>query len=165
MAKSPRALVAYLRSDVGQKTFRYAATSIIAVAISLVVGVFCQRVLRFSWLWAQVSANLAATPPSYFLNRMWVWQRKERSSIWREVVPFWTIAIVQFAISVWFVGRAEGWVHSLTNNENLRTVGFVFSSLSIYGVMWVGKFILFNKVLFAHKAPASVGEAVAEAAR
>ena len=96
---------------------------------------------------------------------MWVWQRKDRSSIWREVVPFWTIAILQFFISVWFVGQSEGWVNEITTNKNLRTAGFAFSSLFIYGIMWVGKFILFNRVLFAHRhPPGHTPEVVAEAA-
>jgi putative flippase GtrA len=160
---SVRAAVTYARSDLGRKAVRYVMTSVVGVVVSLTVGIFCQRVLGMRWLWAQVCANLAATPPSYFLNRMWVWQRKDRSSIWREVVPFWTIAIVQFFISVWFVGQSEGWVNKLTSNDNLRTAGFAFSSLFIYGIMWVGKFILFNRVLFAHKhvaeaAPLAVTE-------
>ena len=67
------------------------------------------------------------------------------------------------AISLVFVQWAQGVVERSTESHLLRTLGIMFNSLFIYGVMWVAKFMFFNKVLFAHRPmPAALEAAVDE---
>ena len=55
------------------------------------------------------TANLIAVacgiPPSYLGNRRWVWQRRGRGDVAREVVPFWAMSIAGLILSTWLVGH------------------------------------------------------------
>ena len=68
----------------------------------------------------------------------------------REVIPFWGIAVVQFVISVIVVGALQHEVEQKVASKDVRTLILLAISITVYGVMWVGKFILFNRVLFRH---------------
>jgi putative flippase GtrA len=150
---SPATIISYARTDLGRKTVRYAAVSVIAIAISLVTNALCYGVLRWDKTPSQLAAFVTSTIPSYYLNRAWVWGKNGKSSLHREVIPFWGIGIVQLVISLAFVRWAQGLVENATDSHGVRTLGFLFNNLCIYGVMWVGKFVFFNKILFVHKTP------------
>jgi putative flippase GtrA len=148
---SPATIVSYTRTDLGRKTVRYAAVSVIAIAVSLVTNTLCYGVLRWDKTPSQLAAFVTSTIPSYYLNRAWVWRKNGKSSLHKEVIPFWAIGIIQLAISLAFVRWAQGVVENATDSHGIRTIGFLFNNLCIYGVMWVGKFMFFNKILFVHK--------------
>lgn len=150
---SPRKLVAFARSETGRKTVKYAAVSLVAIAVSqLTLGV-CYGLFHMKSTPSQLVAFVTSTIPSYFLNRQWVWGKGGKSHFWREVAPFWGLGLLQLLISLSFVRWAQGLVENATESHGLRTIGFLFNNLFIYGVMWVGKFMLFNKVLFVHRDP------------
>ena len=148
---SPAAIVSYTRTDLGRKTVRYAAVSVIAIAISLLTNALCYGALRWAKTPSQLAAFVTSTIPSYYLNRAWVWRKNGRSSLQKEVIPFWGIGIIQLVISLAFVRWAQGIVENATGSHMIRTAGFLFNNLFIYGVMWIGKFVIFNKILFVHK--------------
>ena len=45
-------------------------------------------------------ANVVATIPSYFLNRMWVWGKGGRSHVMKEIVPFWVMSAIGITVSI-----------------------------------------------------------------
>jgi putative flippase GtrA len=151
----PRSLRAYLRSDLGRRSLRYVAMSGVAVVVSQVVLFVTYGLFKWGELAAQTAAVVVSTIPAYFMSRMWVWQKGGKSHLWKEVVPFWGISFAQFLISLVGVHFGQGVVKRLTDSHQLRTFGLLFISLGLYGVMWVGKFVLLNKVLFAHREPAT----------
>ena len=152
---SPSRLIAYLKSDAGKKALRYATVSGIAIVVSQMVIAVTYGGLHTSKTVAQTSAVILSTIPSYFLNRRWVWSRSGKSSASREIIPFWVISIVQFAISLAAVNWLGSWMERHVDSHLMRTVWLQTIVLAIYGVMWVGKFAFFNKVLFVdRKAPA-----------
>ena len=159
-------LRAMSRTESGRKTLRYAAVSVVAIAVSQVTLVLCYGLLHWDGdksIRAQLAAFVTSTIPSYYLNRMWVWGKSGKSHMWKEVAPFWAIGLVQLLISLVFVQWAQGVVERSTDSHLLRTAGIMFNSLFIYGVMWVAKFMFFNRVLFAHRPmPASLEAAVDE---
>jgi putative flippase GtrA len=143
----------FAKSDSGRKGLRYAAVSAVAIVCSLVTLGVCYGVLHLSAGWSQTIAVVVSTIPSYYLNRAWVWGKNGRSHLWKEVVPFWVISIVQYVISVGVINWGERHVVAATDSKVWQTIGLQVISLFTYGVMWIAKFILFNKVLFAHKHP------------
>ena len=147
---SPSSLLAYAKSPGGQKTVKYGAVSAIAIVISAVTLTVTYGLFGLSGNWAQSVAVIVSTPPSYILNRRWVWRKDGKSNMRREVIPFWVIAIIQFVISVIIVGALQHQVEKHVSNHGLRTLILLCISIGVYGVMWVGKFILFNRVLFKH---------------
>ena len=144
----------YAATPTGRKTVRYAAVSVVAIAVSQVTLLLCYGLLHWDGnraTRAQLAAFVTSTIPSYYLNRMWVWGKGGKSHLWKEIVPFWAVGLVQLLVSLVFVKWAQGVVERSTGSHGLRTIGFLFNNLFIYGVMWIAKFMFFNKVLFAHK--------------
>ena len=89
-----------------------------------------------------------ATIPSYYLNRTWVWGKGGRSHLMKEVVPFWTLAFIGLAFSTWSADYAETVVQRHHVSHGMQTLIVAGAALAAWGVLWVGKFIFFNKVLF-----------------
>ena len=155
---SPGRLLAFLKTESGRKTLRYAAVSAIAIVLSQIMIAITYGGFHTTKTVAQTAAAVFSTIPSYILNRRWVWARVGKSSASREILPFWIISLVQFAISLVAVNWLGSWMERHVDSHLLRTICLQLIVLFIYGVMWVGKFVFFNKVLFADRsAPAVSG--------
>ena len=88
--------------------------------------------------------------PSYELNRKWAWGKSGPSHLWKEVVPFWALAFLGLAFSEWAVVVAGHWARDHHLVRVARSALVNAAALGAFGVLWVGKFVIFNKVLFAH---------------
>jgi hypothetical protein len=101
--------------------------------------------------WANLSQAAVATIPSYQLNRKWAWGRSGKGHLWKEAIPFWALSFIGLgfsevtAIVSGNYASSHHWTHS---GKSLLVAAVV---LATYGVLWVGKFIVFNKVLFADR--------------
>ncbi|MGH9102774.1 MAG: GtrA family protein [Acidimicrobiales bacterium] len=137
----------------GRKAVRYSAASVVSVIVSEIVLFVTYGPLRIgSAVECNVIATAVATIPSYYLNRNWTWGRTGSSHLWRELVPFWVVAFVGLAFSLWAVNLAEH-MCKRASLSHLTTTGVVsLAALSAYGLLWVGKFMLFNHLLFADRA-------------
>ncbi|MDQ2724799.1 MAG: GtrA family protein [Actinomycetota bacterium] len=146
----PGGLLDRLRSPEGQKLFRYSVASVVAVAVSLVCLVFFNGVLNISAVPSSILATAVATIPNYIMNRRWAWGKDGRSHLWREVVPFWSLALIGLAFSTLCVKWMESYAnhHQFSHLVRTGTVAVVY--VGAFGVLWVAKFIIFNKVLFVH---------------
>ena len=153
---SPSRLVAFMKTESGKRTLRYAAVSVIAIVLSQIMIAITYGGFHTSKTVAQSAAAVFSTIPSYVLNRRWVWARVGRSSASREILPFWVISLVQFAISLVAVNWLGGYMERHVDSHVLRTVCLQLIVLFIYGVMWIGKFVFFNKVLFADRSAPAV---------
>ena len=146
---SPQALMDYARSPTGQKFVKFTAVSAISVVINVILLVFAFWLVGWSAGPANVFAVGISAIPSYYLNRAWAWGKTGKSHFWREVAPFWTLAFIGLVVSTW----AVDWAETATKHWHSHLqVAFVVNAASIgaFGVLWVGKFILFNKVMFVH---------------
>lgn len=114
---------------------------------------------------ASVAAWGAGAGLNYVLNRRWAWGRRGRASLWRELVPYWGIAVASMAISAWATGVADRLGPRIIESEGLRTafVGGVF--LAVYGLMFVVKFVLFHYLVFAGGPDTRPGAGEADAPR
>lgn len=146
-------VVAFSKTEVFTKIWRYGAVSVISTVITLVCLYVFYRVVRVgSAGLANVLATGIATVPSYYLNRTWAWGKTGKSRMWREVVPFWVIAALGLVLSTLAVEAASREAHHLSQAHQVQTVLVEGANLLTYGVMWVGKFLLFNGVLFKKDA-------------
>ena len=92
-------------------------------------------------------ATCIATVPYYYLNRMWVFKKSGRSHLTKEVLPFWTIAFVSLVLSTLAVKFAGSQVHAISS-KNVRGAILVAANLATYGILWIAKFVVFNRILF-----------------
>ncbi len=101
------------------------------------------------WNWHGAPANLFSVSmvsvPSYLANRHWVWERKRgQHSLRGEVLPYWTMAFAGLLLSTilaWLAYRSfpHAWAVSAAN-------------LAGFGVLWFGKFLLFDRFIFGDDA-------------
>jgi putative flippase GtrA len=141
----------------GIKIVRYTTVSAISAITSLVILTIVYGVLRlWTEVYATLFANVMAGIPSYFLNRQWVWRKGGRSHLWREVLPFWVMSFT----GIGFALITAAWAHHLADQHHLdhlaRTVLVVGANVGAFGILWLVKFMILNR-LFAQIADAEVG--------
>lgn len=136
------------------RLWRYATVSVISTVITEVLIYVFFRVLKVgSAAESNAIASSISTVPSYYLNRSWAWGKTGKSHIMREVVPFWVIAAVSVVLSTLFVKFADHEATAHMHSHFLETLVVLGANLFTYGVIWVAKFVFFNKVLFGKPAP------------
>jgi putative flippase GtrA len=143
-------LVERLRSPRGRRLIRYSMVSVVSVVINQVTLAALFGAVGWTARSANIAANCVATVPSYVLNRRWVWGKRGRSHIGREVAPFWALSFVGLALSTWSTDAAESAADHLSRLA--QTVVVNGASLTAFGLLWIGKFVIFERVLFKHRA-------------
>lgn len=159
-------LWAWLHTREGIKIVRYITVSAITTGVSFLVLLIVYGVLQ---LWSEVPstvfANVVATFPSYWLNRNWAWGKGGRSHLTREVIPFWVMSCAGIAVSI--VGaslaRSIGTTHNLPHLE--QTVLVLAANIASFGVFWILKLMLFNRLFHVPTLLEEIGEHVDAEAR
>ncbi|MGD0378353.1 MAG: GtrA family protein [Acidimicrobiales bacterium] len=149
----------------GKKMFRYATVSVISTAVSFTVLGLVFGVFR---LWTEVPstvfANLVASVPAYYLNRSWSWGKSGRSHVFKEVVPFWTMTAIGIALSIGTASLAR----HLSNVYNLqhlgRTVVVEGANTGAFALLWIVKFMVFNRLFNVDPVAHADAELFVEAA-
>ncbi len=147
MTLSPHAVLEWSRTHEGKKLIRYTAASAITTAVSLgaVAGFYGLRIIS-SVILATLAGNFVGMIPAYNLNRRWTWRKSGRSSLRREVAPFFAMSLLGIAFSQ--LGalyarhevRAHHWSH-------LANTGLVAgANLLCFAVFWVLKLVVFNRI-------------------
>ncbi len=140
----------YVKTPEFKRLRRYLAVSAITTVFSLTALYVFFRVLKVgSAAESNVIATALATVPSYYLNRTWAWGQSGPSHLMREVIPFWVIAFISLVLSTLMVGLAAHEAHHLTHSHFGVTVLVESANLCTYAALWIGKFLLFNKLFFA----------------
>jgi putative flippase GtrA len=150
MATTLSEMLEKFRGPEGRKLYRYSLASVVAVVISVVLLIFFNGVIGLSaWVSSTLATAIAAVP-NYEMNRKWAWGKTGRSHLWKEVVPFWALAFLGWAISTISVHAMETYAkhHHFSHIASTASVTIVY--LAAFGVLWIGKFIIFNKLLFVH---------------
>jgi putative flippase GtrA len=147
----------FCRTPKGIKLIRYTTVSAISALTSLVILAVVYGVLR---LWTEVIstlfANVMAGIPSYFLNRKWVWGKGGRSHLWREVLPFWVMSFTGIGFALFTASLAHNFADAHHLHHLARTVLVVGANVAAFGILWVLKFLILNR-LFAQIADAEIG--------
>ena len=133
-----------LRREYLAKGMRYLAVS----AFNVVFG----QALLFGFQTAggldPVMANMAAVSisavPAYLLSRYWVWNVSGKSNWLTEIAPFWGLTVLGFGLST----LAVTVVSNIYDGDPPPLLVNV-TNLSAFGIMWVAKFVILDKWLFA----------------
>ena len=139
-------LRARAKSPDGQRAIKYTLVSVISVIVTQIALLGLQFVL-VAWI-AAVGASMIGAVPSYWLNRRWAWGKTGKGHIWKEHVPFWTITIVGIAFSALCVAFADHWGQAHLSGDFSRKLFVNAANLGAFGILWIGKFLVFNKFMF-----------------
>ena len=130
------------------KFVKYAMTSVVGVVLGQSLIFLFASVLGWQWGWANVAAVTISTGPTYYISRHWVWQKHGKSSFYAEVIPFWVMTFLGLLLSTIAVIVLE---NRYPDNPILANVGNILG----FGVLWVAKFFILDRVLFkvTHEQP------------
>jgi len=135
------------RSPVAGRITRYTVGSVVAVATSEVAFAVCYA-SGIGTTPSSVIAFVVGALPNWVLNRRWAWRRTGRLDLWREVVGYALTSVVSLVASAAATGWTSGRVHELTHDHTLRVVLVTASYLATYAVLFVAKFVLYERVIF-----------------
>jgi putative flippase GtrA len=149
---SPSTLLDRATGGRGTKAIRYSMVSVVSVGIHQIVLIIGHAFVGMSGIAANVLAASVASVPAFMLNKRWVWNRLDRTSFHRQVLPFWGFTIAGLLLSTAFVAIADA----------LTTSTLMVSAASIagFGVLWVAKFLFLDEIMF--RAGAGAEPVVAE---
>lgn len=130
---------------------KYTAISAFLVVVSQILLFILYGILRAG---SATTCNLITTAltavPSYYLNRRWAWGKSGKSHFMKEILPFWVLTFAGLGLSLIAVALAHRLAVHLHASHLVDAIFVNGASLSAFGVLWVGKFMIFNKLLFAH---------------
>ncbi len=129
---------------------KYMAASAISVVVTEIALFILFGVVRLGPTSSNVLATAVAAVPSYYLNRNWAWGKSGRSHFMKEVVPFWSLAFLGLALSIVTVNVAHDFAVHEGFSHLIDTLSVNAASIFAFGVVWIGKFFIFNKYLFAN---------------
>ncbi len=145
---------------VGIKAIKYSAVSAITVALSQIILFVLFGLVR---KWSATTCNVVATAttaiPGYYLNRAWVWGKSGRSHFMKEVTPFWVLTFLGLVLSLIAVSYAHSFAQHLGLSHIVDAIFVNLASLGAFGILWIGKYMIFNRFLFGSE-PISVDSEV-----
>lgn len=112
--------------------------------------VFAQTllVLTHSWLgWSFAVSNgavvVVGAGPAYVLFRYWVWEKRSKNHLVKEVLPFWGLALLGLILSTVAAGIANTYTDAqvVLNLVNLASIGLI----------WVFSFFIFDRFMFGRR--------------
>jgi len=123
------------------KWAKYSAASMSGVVTSTGTLFVLLEVVEMSPVWSNIIAVTLGAIPNYLVNRAWTFQKRGAHSFTREVLPFWGMAILGLIISTFAVAwAAERW------EDN--TLVILLANIASFGVLWVARFFILERVLF-----------------
>ena len=152
MSSSIADLRARVKSPSGKKAIKYTLVSLISVVVTLITFLILNGLLRIDAVLSNVLSVTAGGVPSFWLNRRWAWGKTGKSNIWKEHIPFWVMNFTGLALSTWAVAMAERWGLENLDSHALRTGLNACANLASFGVLWIAKFMIFNKLFFVDAA-------------
>jgi putative flippase GtrA len=137
-----------LRSAIARIFSRYLIGSVVSAGVSEATLMVAYGLGLLGPHEASVAAWVTGAIVNYLLNR-WAWRVRGKPKPLRELLPYWAAAVASLVVSTWATGVADRLGSQLFGEGTARTVfvGAVF--LGVYGVLFVGKFVLFHYFVFA----------------
>ena len=137
------------RRPVAVRLVKFTANSAVAAMISEATFVVIYGALDAGARLAGVVAFVAGAIPNWALNRRWTWRRRGRPRLGREVLPYIAVVIATATAATALSALADGWVRGLAASRSFQVALVAMAYLLPYGVVFLIKFLLFDRVVFS----------------
>lgn len=132
--------VAQALAKVKAHGLKYSAVSVINVIVGQSLIVLFHNVLDVDATKSNVLAVCISAIPAYYLSRAWVWGKRGKSHLTKEILPFWGFALAGLLLST----LAVDWAAGISDNKWIPNI----ANLSAFGVLWVVKFFMLDTLIF-----------------
>ena len=148
----PASLWAHSKTEAGQRAIRYSATSLICVGITQVLIIFFLHVPKLKPVEANLASTMLTSIPAFALNKYWVWGKRGRAHMRREVLPFWAFTVAGWAVSTGMVALVTS---NTTPHSTTQTLATMFANILGFGTLWILKYLFLDKIMFGtdHHTP------------
>ena len=123
------------------KLVKYSAASVAGVVTSVIVLNVCLLVIDLDAVTSNIIAVTAGSVPNYLINRAWTFGKRDSHSFTREILPFWLMAVLGLILSTFAVAWAD-------DRWDGNAIAVNIANLAAFGVLWVAKFFVLERVLF-----------------
>src|SRR6516164_3454524 len=151
LSKLPEPVRRRSSSATGRRMLRFAPAAATALAASQVIYFLCGSVWHLTGRVTGAAAWLAGALVSYLVSR-WAWERRGRPRLLAEALPFVAISVAAGAVLIeaGHLGRQEA------GALGLHGIAFYLAAQGFYlaanVVTFIGRFVIFNFVLFADRS-------------
>jgi putative flippase GtrA len=132
--------VARLRRDYGKKVGRFLLVSVFNVGFGQGLLILAHSGLGWSFVASNIAAVTVSAGPAYLLARYWVWEKRSKNHLVKEVLPFWGLAFLGLLASTIAAGIA--------NRHSDAQIVLNAVNLGAFGVIWVFKFFILDRFMF-----------------
>jgi putative flippase GtrA len=145
--------MAWSKTHQGRKLIRFTSVSVVSTAVSAIVIflVYGLKIIKGE-VEATLFGNLVAAIPSYQLNRKWTWGKSGRSHWRKEVLPFACMTALGIGFSLLGASYARHLVHTHHWDHLVNTGLVVVANLVSFGIFWVLKLMVFNRIFRVDEA-------------
>ncbi len=150
MSLSPSAVVAFAKSDAGRKWIKYSMVSVVGMAVSQVCIIILTRGFGVADVLTNFIAVAISSIPAYLLNRAWVWGKHGKNHLTKEVLPFWGFSFAGLVFSSLLVAWIGPDLKSGETASALDTLRVMVGNIGGFGILWVAKFFVLDKLLFGN---------------
>jgi putative flippase GtrA len=136
-------------SSIPARLSRYTAGSIVAFVISEATLILCFGTGLMGAAPASAVSFVAGAIPNYLLNRSWVWKRRGSVPIRRELLPYMLVSAATLVIAAIATSLAAA---IAPPGHRAQTLFVAIAYFITYGLLFVAKFAVFQRFIFADTA-------------
>lgn len=135
-----------------QRLWRFSAVSVMSIVITQVLLQSFYRFTPLGAAWSNILAVGLSAVPAFLILRRWVWGRVGNHSVTREIIPFWAYTFLGLALSTVVVAAVEDRWQS--------AIAVSLANLAAFGALWITKFLLLERWMFADRSDRAADEAI-----
>jgi putative flippase GtrA len=150
VALVPTAVRNWYDTPHGRRLVRYTMVSVVAVPVGVVFLEVALHLFQWTPGWSALFGSGVGAIPSYYLNRAWAWGKSGRSHFWKEIVPFWVIALLSTLFASWTVSETG---HHVNKHHVTGQILILAAYLGGFAILWLVKYVIYHKVLFIDHRP------------
>jgi putative flippase GtrA len=136
------------------KFARYLVGSLLATATSAVVFAVAYSVLHLGPRPSTAVAFVAGAVVNFAANRFWAWGRRRRAGLGRDALAYAALSLFTAVIAAQATATAESHAAQLT--DTYRAVVVESSYFAVYGAMFLVKFLVLDRIVFATRSRSQV---------
>jgi putative flippase GtrA len=140
-----------------RKVLRYGAGSVVATACSQSTFLVLYGLLAASTTVSSTLAWFAGAVPNYWMNRSWTWGRRGRPSLHRELLPYAAIIAGTLLLAIFATSAVASLLDGRSISHGLRTILVWATYFGVYAVMFVFRFLLFDRLFGARDGAVPTG--------